>query len=135
MRNLLVLSRVNTENRLGTRACNRLRCKTCRFVSQSCEVKMSRGIFRMTGSFACTSRNLIYVMVCKRCDLVYRAETGRTLSTRSCEHLKDVAVGGPKPVPSILCSPGHQDIEVTLGPILTSNRDISSKWVICTQRE
>ena len=55
MRNLLVRSRVNTENRSGTRACNRLRCKTCRFVSQSCEVKMSRGTFRMTDSFTCTS--------------------------------------------------------------------------------
>ena len=53
MRDLLVRSRVNTENRLGTRACNRPRCKAC-FVSQSCEVKMPRGTFRITGSYTCT---------------------------------------------------------------------------------
>ncbi|KAK3793480.1 hypothetical protein RRG08_000682 [Elysia crispata] len=37
MRDLLVRSRVTTENRLGTCACYRPRCKTCRFVSQSCQ--------------------------------------------------------------------------------------------------
>ena len=98
----------STENQLGTRACIRPRCKTCHFVSQSCEVKMPRGTFRMTGSFTCTSPNLIYAIVCKHCDLVYKGETGRTLSTRFCEHLKDVAVGAPKPVPQHFCSPGHQ---------------------------
>ena len=52
MRDLLVRSRVSTENRLGTRACNRSRCETCRFVlQQSCEVKIPRGTCRMTGSF------------------------------------------------------------------------------------
>ena len=113
MRDMLVRSRVNTEGHLGTRACNRLRCKTCRFVSQSCEVKMARGTFRVTGSFTCTSSNLIYAIVCKRCDLVYIGETGRTLSTRYCEHLKDVAVGAPKPIPQHFCSPGHQSTSDT----------------------
>ena len=76
---------------------------------------MPQGIFRMTDSFTCASRNLIDAIVCKRCDLVYIGETGRTLSTRFCEHLNDAAVGAPKPVPQHLCSPGHQgtsDMEV-----------------------
>ena len=53
---------------------------------------MPRGTLSMTDSFTCASRNLIYAIVCKRCDLVYIGETGRTLSTRFCEHLEDVAM-------------------------------------------
>ena len=86
IRDLLVRSRVSTENRLGAPACNRPRCETCRFVSQSCEVKMPRGTFRMTDSFTCTTRKFIYAVVCKRCDLIYMSETDRTLSTRFGEH-------------------------------------------------
>ena len=116
MRDLLVRSRVNTDNHSGTRTCNRPRCKTCRFVSQSCEVKMPRGTFRMTDSFTCTSRNLIYAIVCKRCDLVYKGKTGRTLSTRFLRTFKGCSRWSSELlVPQHFCSPGHQgtsDMEI-----------------------
>ena len=53
IRDITVRTRVNIDSHLDSRACSRPRCKTC-YISQSCEVKMPRDIFRMTRSLVAT---------------------------------------------------------------------------------
>ena len=40
--------------------------------------------------FTCTSANVIYRITCTLCNKLYIGETGRLLSDRFCEHLRDV---------------------------------------------
>ncbi|GFS26342.1 hypothetical protein ElyMa_005210700 [Elysia marginata] len=93
IRDMLVRSRISASHDSGTRPCRRPRCKTCNYVSQSGEINTPRVVFTFADSFTCTSRNLIYAIVCKRCDMVYIGETGRNLATRFSEHLRDVQNG------------------------------------------
>ncbi|GFR70465.1 hypothetical protein ElyMa_003787100 [Elysia marginata] len=134
IRDMLVSSRISASHDSGTRPCRRPRCKTCNYVSQSSEINTPRGVFTIADSFTCTSRNLIYAIVCKRCDMVYIGETGRNLATRCSEHLRDVQNGAHKPVSLHFCSSGHQgctDME-ELG--LRFSRDGAKSCFDCEQR-
>ncbi|GFR78313.1 hypothetical protein ElyMa_003991800 [Elysia marginata] len=118
----------------GTRPCNRPGCKTCPFVSRSHEVHAPNGVFKAEGSFTCSSRNLIYAIICKRCGMVYIGETGRTLADRFSEHLRDVKKRGKKAVSLHFNSPDHHgcaDMEV-LG--FRSCRGRNKSRVDCEQR-
>ncbi|GFS06977.1 hypothetical protein ElyMa_006559200, partial [Elysia marginata] len=106
---MLVCSRISASDDSGTRPCRIRRCKTCTYVSQS------RGVFTIADSFTCTSRNLIYAIVCKRCDMVYIGETDSNLATRFSKHLRHVQNGVHKPFALHFRSSGHQgctDMEV-----------------------
>ncbi|GFR81867.1 hypothetical protein ElyMa_004081700 [Elysia marginata] len=134
IRDMLVRSRISASHDSGTRPCRRPRCKTCTYVSQSSEINTPRGVFTIADSFTCTSRNLIYAIVCKRCDMVYIGETGPNLATRFSEHLRDVQNGVHKPVSLHFRSSGHQgctDMEV-LG--LPSSRGGAKSRFDCEQR-
>ena len=41
-------------------------------------------------SFTCISRNVIYSIICKRCQRCYIGQTGRRLGDRFSEHLRDI---------------------------------------------
>ena len=44
-------------------------------------------------SFSCTNRNVIYVIHCSKCDMLYIGETGRTLRDRKNGHMSDIRLG------------------------------------------
>ncbi|GFR61452.1 hypothetical protein ElyMa_001847500 [Elysia marginata] len=136
IRDMLVPSPISVSHDSGTRPCSRPRCITCTYVShaQSSEINTPRGVFTIADSFTCTSCNLIYAIVCKRCDMVYIGETGRNLATRFSEQLRDVQNGVHKPVSLHFGSSGHQgctDMEV-LG--LRSSRGGAKSCFDCEQR-
>ncbi|KAJ8046238.1 hypothetical protein HOLleu_04853 [Holothuria leucospilota] len=46
--------------------------------------------FNIHQHFTCTSANVVYVLVCKRCYILYVGETKRRLADRVTEHLKSI---------------------------------------------
>ena len=71
----------------GTQSCNHPRCKICPFLDHNTKVIGPKASFSIKKSFSCTSTNLVYVIRCTQCAMLYIGETKRTLATRTAEHL------------------------------------------------
>nr|XP_039263152.1 uncharacterized protein LOC120339139 [Styela clava] len=76
----------------GFYKCNRKACTTCKY---SEETKISTG--NVTGvhinineRISCKSKNVIYLINCKKCGMQYIGETGRSLKYRITEHLRSI---------------------------------------------
>ena len=76
----------------GTFSCKRRRCNTCKFVTNcsAIHIKGSNGSFNVTQPFTCISKNIVYGIICKRCNIIYIGETGRRLADRIAEHIRSV---------------------------------------------
>ncbi|CAI9548615.1 unnamed protein product, partial [Staurois parvus] len=62
----------------GCKPCNKKRCKLCNQINPSQSVKHSKGIFSISGSFSCTSSNVVYLIQCRKCSKGYHVgETGQ----------------------------------------------------------
>ncbi|KAJ8049400.1 hypothetical protein HOLleu_02139 [Holothuria leucospilota] len=46
--------------------------------------------FNIHQDFTCTSANVVYVLVCKRCNILYVGETKRRLADQVTEHLRSI---------------------------------------------
>ncbi|XP_053394169.1 uncharacterized protein LOC128555550 [Mercenaria mercenaria] len=63
----------------------------------------------------CTDRNLIYALVCSRCDMtVYVGETERSLKERTEEHLRDVRQQADKPIMRHFGGHTAEDVKVAV---------------------
>ena len=67
----------------GTIRCKRGRCYTCPYVVQIRSVSFAKATFSIDETFTCESRNVVYVIICKRCEKKYIGETGLRLSDAS----------------------------------------------------
>ncbi|KAJ8035308.1 hypothetical protein HOLleu_22489 [Holothuria leucospilota] len=73
--------------------CNRGRCNTCPVVSYDKNLSIvgpNNNRFNVHQHFTCTSANVVYVLVCKRCNILYVGETKRRLADRVTEHLRSI---------------------------------------------
>jgi len=99
LRDILVRSHIRaTPSHFGTKPCGRSRCKTCPFVIQTQQIPFPKGSFQIRDGFLCTSRNVVYTIVCTRCHMCYLGETGRRLADRCAEHLRNIAQDKQCPV-------------------------------------
>ena len=91
----------------GTTECKRPRCKTYAHVFQTVviTVPVLTGFDTKLPSLTCTSRNLIYAIVCQLCQMLYIGETKTPLSTRFSDHLRSNLPG--RPVAAHFNSNGH----------------------------
>ena len=72
--------------------CQKRRCECCLYVKTQSEFGNARTgkEFTITGPLACNSKNIIYLLECKKCDEQYVGETKRTLRSRLYNHLSDI---------------------------------------------
>ena len=109
------------KNYLSIHACNRHKRKTCRVVSQSCEVNMPRCVLnRLAPLFVLIAILCDYAVTYKRCDLVNIDETGETQTTfNSLLHLEKGALGVPTSDSTFCAHP-------------FSNVPLKSRFLVCT---
>ena len=88
--NFLVRRAFQTSEQPGTFKCARARCKTCPFICNVEKLSGPKRSIKITDHFTCTSANVIYCITCTLCKKLYIGETGRRLSDRFREHLRDV---------------------------------------------
>ena len=69
----------------GSYCCKRRHCNTCKFVTT--HIKGLKGYFNVTETFTCISTNIVYDIICRRCNIVYVGETGYQLVDRINEHM------------------------------------------------
>ena len=76
----------------GTFSCNRRRCNACKFITNcsALHIEGPNGSINVTETSTCISENIVYGIICKRCNIIYIGETGRRLADRICEHIRSI---------------------------------------------
>ena len=98
----------------GISKCRHPRCLTCPFLQQG-QLKYTfsttREERRITDSLSCKSKNLIYLIECKKCGKQYIGETKRQLNERFGEHRRSILnhnqIINPTPISEHFNQPGH----------------------------
>ena len=98
LRGLVVHSKLSRKNSsgqqpAGIKKCNHPRCLTCSFLREgqtNYTFFTTKEARKITDSISCHSKNLIYLIECKRCHLQYIGETKRQLSERFGEHQRSI---------------------------------------------
>jgi hypothetical protein len=76
-----------------TKKCNMKNCKICKFIYASSYIKIDKFSnlkIKLMNNATCTTSNLIYIIICKKCKLFYIGETGLTLNARITQHLNHI---------------------------------------------
>jgi len=95
LRNLLVRARVSTPappTNTGNTPCNSRWCKCCREI-KICNTFRSKSTgrqYNIRAPITCKSKNLVYLISCRRCGLQYVGETENTLHIRMNGHHLDI---------------------------------------------
>ena len=76
----------------GTFSCGRRRCVTCPCVINIPTVTGPKSAFKIYHSYSCTSKNVVYCIVCAKCSMLYVGETMRRLGDRFREHLRKIRI-------------------------------------------
>ena len=77
--------------------------------------KTTRRQYNIRAEITCKTRNLVYLISCKRCGLQYVGETENTLHVRMNSHRSDIRMRKTKkPVAAHFCQSDHsmEDLEV-----------------------
>ena len=76
----------------GTFHCKRRYCNAYKFVTNcsAIHVKGPKVSFDVIGTFNGISKNIVYGIICKRCNIIYMEETGRWLADRITEHIRSI---------------------------------------------
>lgn len=83
--------------------------------------------FNITGRFNCQTKNVIYVINCKKCGLQYVGQSGNTFHERFRGHLTDIRQGNQvKPVSRHFTSSNHtrHDVNVVIVTQTTNNLNV-----------
>ncbi|XP_059150561.1 uncharacterized protein LOC131937289 [Physella acuta] len=108
LRDLLVRSRLppTTNTGFGTTPCPR-KCNTCLFTLQVESLQLPKGTLKIKNHFNCESRNVVYVIKCRRCNIFYIGQTGKRLSDRVSQHLRSINNEDSLPVAKHFNKSGH----------------------------
>ena len=108
----------------GILKCNHPRCLTCSFLQEgqtSYTFFTTKETREITNYISCHSKNLIYLIQCKKCHCQYIGETKRQLNERFGEHRRSILnhhqLSNPTPVSLHFNQPGHSINDVHLIPL------------------
>jgi hypothetical protein len=77
--------------RFCTNPCNSAICSTCKFVCNLRYLTISENFFIPMLSYSnCLSENVIYIIICKKCNYFYIGQSGTTIKNRINQHLNNI---------------------------------------------
>jgi hypothetical protein len=89
LKQLLVKSKLESNTVGSFIACRQINCKTCKTHTHNDTLFHStktRKTYNIKGVSSCNTKNIVYLITCKKCQLQYVGETSRTLRERLNEH-------------------------------------------------
>jgi hypothetical protein len=121
--NRLVRAADPKPNTPGMTPCNRPRCKTCKYVLNTTQIMGLNGRqHHITSSFTCTSKNVIYALICKVCGMLYIGETKTPLAVRFSDHIRSIRNNiSYKPVAAHFNQSNHTVDDVQITAILSTS--------------
>ena len=134
LRDQLVHSTFNTNSRRapGNQPCHKPKCKACPFINTTTTTFKgpSGKSFSIRSDFTCQSTNLVYIIQCSQCGLLYVGETYRTLAERLDEHVRAVKYNRDTPVGNHFNTDYHNLQHMTIAAIWQNHTDfIHRKFV------
>lgn len=99
--------------------CGALRCKCCPhiFITSTFSDTNRKLTLDITDNFNCSSSNIIYVISCLKCKLLYVGQTGRQLRERLNNHRSDIKNKKNTAVSLHFNSPHHSVLDLRITPI------------------
>ena len=137
IKDLLVRAKLNPPspptNAINTR-CNNNHCKCCHemVTCSKFKSKTTGRQYNIGAEITCKTRNLVYLISCKRCGLQYIGETEKTLHIRMNSHCSDIRTRKTeKPVAVHFCQSDHsvKDLEVRGITSTQWRRERESFWI------
>jgi hypothetical protein len=86
--------------RTGCFRCQSNRCHACDYVTACSSFRgtVNGRVFPVHGHIDCKTRNVVYLVTCRKCNLQYVGETGRTLADRINDHLSCIRTSKRTPI-------------------------------------
>ena len=116
IRDTVVRSRLSSDTSIprspGTHACGTPGCHSCPFLDNQTTIRGIRKSFTIRRSFNCLLTNLVYVIRCNRCEVLYVGETERALNQRCGEHISDIRHNRGTSVADHFNLIGHSEYDV-----------------------
>ena len=141
LRDLLVHSDIRTTTQLppGFSKCGSTRgCNVCKYSrnTNNFQSNNTNNIYRITNHISCKSKNIIYIINCKRCNKQYVGETKTELRLRFNNHLSSIRRNIDQPVAIHFNEESHtiEDVEI-IGIIKIMKQDdalrkkLESIWI------
>ncbi|KAM3936856.1 uncharacterized protein RB166_001665 [Leptodactylus fuscus] len=76
----------------GCTYCGDLKCKSCLYiVSSNTFTSRAKKVYRLKEDFCCKTKNVIYLITCKRCSLQYVGQTKNPVHRRFAAHLSTIS--------------------------------------------
>lgn len=103
----------------GMYKCISNKCRACNYVTCNANFQSSsnKRNFKIGNKFTCKSSNLVYLITCKKCNLQYVGQTGRTLADRINDHLSSIRTKKTKPIALHFNLPDHSITDFTITAI------------------
>ena len=93
----------------GSIRCPNVKCKACSYVVETSIFSSSHNdrTFKLHDKFSCHSSNIVYLVTCKKCNMQYVGETGRSLRDRITDHVSCIRLKKPTPIGLHFNQAGH----------------------------
>lgn len=104
----------------GFKKCNSNQCNMCRFFShenQTVQSKQTKKTYNIIGNMTCTNKNVIYLITCKRCQIMYIGETGRPIRDRLNDHISCAKLRKTTAISVHFNSLNHKISDINILPI------------------
>ena len=110
----------------NTSKCNRRMCKLCPMLTTDTTVKskLNRRKHRIYGDFTCQTRNLVYLLQCKKCGKQYVGQTVLTFSHRVAKHILTIKKNGTDKLSLHFNNDGHDIRHLSFQPIAKIEIDL-----------
>ena len=127
LKSLLVKSKLSNTTRqqrqnlnTGYRKCTSNRCSLCNHHSQETNTIQStstKQTFQIQDKLTCTSKNIIYVITCKKCNVQYVGETGQMARNRFNHHNSTIRTNKQTPIGIHFNSIKHEQSDLVFTPV------------------
>lgn len=100
--------------------CDQPRCMTCRIHAVKRDhfhSERNKNRFTIKDNIYCSSKNLIYLITCRKCKMQYVGETGRSLRDRLNDHRSSIRNKLETPIALHFNSPNHSMLDLSIVPI------------------
>ena len=123
LRNLLVKSDISPRQyNKGSRPCGKS-CYLCKMMNTATSITSTSNRYKIEikKEITCNTRNVIYLIECKKCKKQYVGQTGNSLKERFRGHLQDINTANKfKPVSKHFTSEGHSKNDVIITGVTTT---------------
>lgn len=99
--------------------CNKALCQCCTHICSTSEFFNTdrNKTFLIKDSFNCNSKDIIYIISCLKCNLLYVGQTARMLKERLNNHRSDIKLKKPTAISFHFNEPGHSIKDLKITPV------------------